>query len=204
MKTLKAGRKRSVKPDSLRARKGEAECGATGLEGTAVYRQVPLPQRVRLDRLLFRHDARIERLEEVCEKLKLRERYGVTVSDVQRYRAALEQMARPVLASIAMAAIVQAMPRGVVRRLERDSQVIVWSRLTQHMTDTDSPPLTASEFARLASLLRPPKSGRRISQTENRRRRAAKVPTGAVESGLADAVRTLYGVNLSRDIKTEE
>lgn len=140
-------------------------------------------------------------LETAFTQLDLANRYGLRLTEIRRYAAVLEAFARPLLAGLAISALVEILPPIFIRALERANRVFLWSRLVQQLTDPGAEPLKAAEFARLAGLFRL----RQASSSRRRSRDTTKSAPGA-EGGRAGhdiaperlraLLQTVYGVTL--------
>ncbi len=173
------------------------------LAETPVYRKLPQDVRAELDAaLLLRHEG-LSTVENAHQRLQLASRYGITLTEIRQYADALEDFARPIMAALAISALLRVLPRQLMGGFRRANRILVWSRLVQQLTDPQAEPLKAGEFARLAGLLqgepmrRPRPAG---SRPTRRAGSAAAGSTATLDQSVFSAVKSLYGINLSRDV----
>jgi len=128
---------------------------------TRVYRLLPAGERAELDAAILVSTADCSTVVTTAEKLGLAERFGVRMTDIRHYASLLESFARPIMAALAVSALIKALPRRLTTGLHRANKVLIWSRLVQRLSDPESERLTASEFARIAALLQSARDGRK-------------------------------------------
>ncbi len=173
------------------------------LAHTDVYRLVPPKVRGELDAQLLARGAEPAAREQIMAKLGLAE-HGVTLEQLAAYAAALEELARPVVTSQVMAAVLGCLPRVYRRRLLVGSEVLLISRVLAALSDEQN--LSVPELGRLAAVIR--------SLGGSRRRRSAAEPKpktrgrrgegGMSHEQLARSVRLLYGLELKKEAGGEE
>ena len=89
--------------------------------------------------------------------------------------------------------------------LTRGNRLLVWSRLVQHLTDEEAPPLKAADYAKLAALLEPARrTPRQPGPTGRARPGLSPYRRGGDGELAAESLETLareiYGTNLADDI----
>jgi len=170
-----------------------------------VYQVLPIETRAALDAALLTRPADCPTIAAAHEKLRLGELHGISPADVARYAKVLEEFARPLMASLAVSSLLNALPRRMLSGLTRGNRLLVWSRLVQHLTDEEAPPLKAGDYAKLAALLEPARRTPRRPGLAGRAKPALphcrRGGDGelAAES-LATLAREVYGTNLADDI----
>lgn len=185
------------------------------MQATDVYRRLPHEVRAKLDSIILTRPEACPTVQDAFRSLNLDGRFGLRLDEVKQYADALEAFARPFASGIAVAALLDALPKSVVRQLSRANRLLVWSRLVQQMTDPEARPFSASEFTKLAELLGRGKRSSNRAGTAERRAQRSRPPGRQRRSPtdddygdevwspemLAPLVRELYGVNLATDIR---
>ena len=168
------------------------------LARTRLYRILPMELRARVDVAILLRPPECPNLEDIIPAMELDTRFGIRLTDLRQYARALEQFARPLMAALLVSTLLAALPRRVSTHLGRANRLLVWSRLVQHLTDPSAKPLTATELAKLAAILRP--LHRRPGRTSDTPHRPPGSPLPFDRDTLAPVVRMLYGVNLADDV----
>jgi hypothetical protein len=139
-------------------------------------------------------------VEAAVQQMELDRRYGLSLTEIRQYTDAFEAFARPLLAGLAVSALVEILPRTLVRSLERANRVFVWSRLVQQLTDPNAEPLKAAEFVKLTALLRQPQAAARNRDPKRRAPHGEAQPATPAEEVTPERLRSLlqavYGVTL--------
>lgn len=170
--------------------------GFEQVEGTAVYRALPIEARATLDVAILLRPDEYPTLEKAYQGMGLKQRFGLRMADLRRYAAALEAFARPLMAALTVAELLQALPRKFTARLGRANRLLVWSRLVQQVVDPDAKPLSATEFAKLADMLRAVRPKTRVAGASGR---PDAPQSGAPARQLGPIVQQLYGLTLRDD-----
>lgn len=196
------GKRRPVRRATKRTRTPASPAGQNGSPGdplahTDVYRLLPAKVRAALDSALLAREAGPAAREQIAAKLGL-DRYGVTAGHLAVYVAALEQVARPVVTSQVLAAVLGCLPRGYRRRLVIGSEVLLLSRVLAALSDEQS--LSVAELGRLAAVIGSLGGARRGSAAAGGKRSPGRRgESGMSHEQLARSVRLLYGLELKRE-----
>jgi hypothetical protein len=178
--------------------------GFDALAQTTVYRKLPIDVRTALDTAILTRPDGGATLTEAHRKLRLGEAYRLTLTDVERYAKALEVFSLPLMASVAVSSLLKALPRHLARGLNQANRLVIWSRLVQHLTDAKSKPLKATEYAKLAEMLRPPPRASRPAGIKGPAKpgmsRCCSGPTGQLSTEeIEPLARALFGVTIAKD-----
>lgn len=171
------------------------------LARTRLYRTLPMELRARVDVAILLRPPEWPRLEDILAGMELETRFGIRLTDLRQYARALEHFARPLMAALLVSTLLGALPRRVSAHLGRANRLLVWSRLVQHLTDPNAKPLTATELAKVAAILRP--AARRSGRASGGRQQPAEQRLPFDRDTLAPVVRMLYGVNLADDVPSQ-
>lgn len=172
------------------------------VERTVVYQKLPMQVRTALDEKLLNTPSDITAIRVLHNEFDLMFRYGVTDRQLLTYRKELESFLRPFVASLAISALLETLPKRIVARLGQSRQVLIWSRLVQHLTDKTSTALSVNELARLAALLSPQGRNTSRSRTGLPRSKGATVSKSRSRvtiSRLADISRQVYGIDIDSE-----
>jgi hypothetical protein len=160
--------------------------------------------RKELHRRLLMHGMGASSVRQIHQELKLGSRFGITQAQLAAYARRFEATMRPVSAALMVAALQEALPPDVLRRLQEAQQLLLWSRLVQQLADGAAPELKSAELVRLAALFKRetnPKSRRAAVKTPNDKTNPNAAPTAEVSNDqLATLVREIYGIDLATDI----
>lgn len=195
-------------PATARGRQRKAPntpSGSGAIEQTRVHRTLPPDVRAALDTALITRPADCPTPEAAFRKFRLGENYGLKAADIRHYAEALEAFARPLIAGVALSALLKALPPQIANGATRANRVFVWSRFAQVLTDFGAQSLTTAEFARLAQILRPPvrRSGRAAVTTPTKPEEPASQSQDRSQTeDLRSLVCRLYGVNFAEDTLT--
>jgi hypothetical protein len=185
---------------------GDVESRLTPLQllRSSVYRRLPPEVRHQVDEAILQRPAECPSLEKIAAKFELAQRYHVSVSALKRYAGKLEKLARPVVASHLMTHVIHCLPEANRADLIAGGEVMLLSRLFRKLIDKgkDDSDLSIADLAKLASILVsvvskmtsaggvPPGRGEKSGA-----RQCCSGPVAYDENSLAQAVRSLYGLD---------
>ena len=180
-----------------------------GLTRTVVYRKVPIRVRCRLDRLILSRPKGCATEEAITQRLKLTQRYGVSVVALKRYARQLEKVARPLVASQLTAAIVGCLLAEFRRSVADGSQALLLGKVVQTLNDRvaevsgkPKETLSIADLAKLATVLkaiRPPGARRKDKGTAVKGELKGRPNAGAADPDeglniLTGTLRALFGL----------
>src|SRR5688572_13036071 len=171
------------------------------LTRSAIYKQVPIRVRRRLDAALLSRSADNASMEAIAANLKL-STYGVSVAVLKKYAVRLEKWVRPSLTAQLLAGVLGCLPKDYHRQIVDGSQVMLLSRVIQALSADSKHALPAADLAKLASILSAFGAATSKAAAQSMNKGAKKgskepesEPTATMDdASMARAVRGLYGL----------
>lgn len=184
--------------------------GSVRLERTRVYRRLPVAVRARLNEAILLRPKGLGSLEAIASHLELAH-YGISLAALRTYARQLEELVRPAANAQLMGSLLGCLPESFRRQLIAGSEVLLLSRVLRALNAEGEHALTVAELARLASIVTA--LAGKTARSRPTPHRSKKNKDGgpedrdgnpSSETGLAAAVRTLYGLSWPPDDRTSD